>query len=99
MDSFSTPTFIPRQSEEVFTLSEFKELAEQELNKYSKLFTMKVSQDYKNRQIKQVTGNLIESLLSCLTQEEAIQIVSEKFKVLFGITPSFDSNLKEHIEA
>ncbi len=92
MDSISSVPFNPRQSDEMCTLSDFKELSQDELNKYHKLLTMKANQDYKNRQILQITGNLIENLLNCLNVEDAKQIIQEKFKLIFGISPSFNQN-------
>ena len=96
MDSISSLPFIPRQSDEMCTLADFKELSQDELNKYHKLLTMKANQDYKNRQILQITGNLIENLLNCLNAEDAKQIIQEKFKLIFGISPSFNQGNIHH---
>lgn len=49
MENISSMSFNPRQSDEMCTLSDFKELSFDELNKYQKLLTCKANQDYKNR--------------------------------------------------
>jgi hypothetical protein len=95
MENITSMSFNPRQSDEMCTLSDFKDLSTDELNKYHKLLTCNAGQAYKNRQILQITGNLIENLLNCLTADDAKKIIQEKFKLVFGLSPIFQNDLKE----
>lgn len=92
MDHISNLNSNPRQAEPLNTLTEFKEFAETELNKYNKLLLMKGNQDYKNRQLLQMTGNLIENLLTCLNVEDAKGIIQKRFRDVFEVKVFFDKD-------
>ena len=47
---------------ELLTLTDFKLFSQCEIDKFEKLHSMRNSQDFKNRQVLQIIGNLIENL-------------------------------------
>lgn len=52
---------------------------------------MKGTQEYKNRQILQIIGNLFENLMQCLTCADTKVIIKEKLKLLFDMNVSFNT--------